>query len=144
MRLFKMKSINCYNDELLKKSIKTNLILLLIGTIYLIWYRLTHIGIPCLFHLVTGLYCPGCGISRMFLAIIRLNFSHAFKSNCFVFILLPYGIFAYIRHYVFMIRGKVYRRKEFNRYVLIGIIIAALAFGVIRNIPQFYFLRPQA
>jgi transcription antitermination factor NusG len=43
-----------------------------------------------------------------------------------------------------MIRGKVYRRKKFNRYVLIGIIIAALMFGVIRNIPQFYFLRPQA
>lgn len=143
MHLFKMKSTIWHNSMLVNKSIKTNFIILLIGIIYLIWYRLTHLGIPCVFHLVTGLYCPGCGITRMFLALCRLEFAEAFQSNCFVFIILPYGVFAYVRQYVyFIIKGEAYTYKKFHRYVLIIILVLAFVFGVVRNIPYFYFLRP--
>ena len=33
--------------------------------------------IPCMFHQITGLYCPGCGVSRMCLALFRLDFVSA-------------------------------------------------------------------
>lgn len=39
------------------------------------------IGIPCLFRLVTGLLCPGCGNSRAALCLMRLDIAGAFAAN---------------------------------------------------------------
>lgn len=143
MHLFNTKLTNWLKPMPIKKFLKTKIIILIIGIIYLIWYRLTHIGIPCIFLLVTGLYCPGCGITRMFSAISHFDFIGAFRSNCFVFILLPYGIFAYVRHNAnFIIKGEPYKYKKFHKYLLNVILVMASIFGVVRNIPYFYFLRP--
>lgn len=45
--------------------------------------------LPCLFHQITGMKCPGCGISRMCLAILDGDFSQAFYWNGAVFLCLP-------------------------------------------------------
>lgn len=127
----------------MKKTIITNFIIIIIGIIYLIWYRLTHLGIPCVFRLVTDLYCPGCGITRMFVAISRFDFAEAIRSNAFVFVLLPYGIFVYARHHLYrFIQGEEYSYNKYHRYILILILVMAVAFGIIRNLPYFNFLRP--
>ena len=34
---------------------------------------ITRQGFPCLFHLLTGLYCPGCGGTRAFRALLAGN-----------------------------------------------------------------------
>ena len=40
------------------------------------WMKwITGQGFPCLFHLLTGLYCPGCGGTRAFLALLRGDLS---------------------------------------------------------------------
>ncbi len=126
-----------------KKAIKKNLIIVVIGIIYLIWYRLAHIGIPCVFRLVTNLYCPGCGITRMFVALSRLDIIDALRSNGFVLILLPYGVFVYIRHQIYrLVKGEEYHYKRYHNYILIAILVMAIVFGVIRNVPYFSFLSP--
>ena len=143
MHLFKMKSTSWYNSLLVKKSIKTNCIILLIAITYLIWYRFTHLGIPCVFHMVTDLYCPGCGVTRMFLALFNLEFAEAFRNNSFVFILLPYGFFVYIRHYAYIaIKGEAYTYKKYHSFIISLILILAVVFAVVRNIPNFHFLTP--
>ena len=45
-----------------------------------------------MFHQITGLYCPGCGVSRMCLALFRLDFVSAFRANAAIFLLLPAGL----------------------------------------------------
>ena len=35
--------------------------------------EITRQGFPCLFHLLTGLYCPGCGGTRAFRALLAGN-----------------------------------------------------------------------
>lgn len=40
------------------------------GMLYCIWLHCTGLGIPCLFYLWTGFKCPGCGITRMCLALL--------------------------------------------------------------------------
>ena len=89
--------------------------------------------IPCLFHTVTGLYCPGCGVSRMCLSLLRLDFASAFQANAAIFLLLPPGLF---------MAGWMavrYVRTGSTHYVMIGVL---LVFGVMRNLPGFGWLRP--
>lgn len=38
----------------------------------------------CVFKRLTGIPCPGCGLTRGFLAILRLDFSSAFSYNILV------------------------------------------------------------
>ena len=56
-------------------------ILLGVGFAYLIFVSLTGLGIPCPFHAVTGLHCPGCGVTRMCVALARLDFAAAWDAN---------------------------------------------------------------
>lgn len=62
-----------------------------LGVAYFIFVRLTGIGIPCLIRLMSGnrIYCPGCGISRMFLSLSESDFSGAFHCNQAIFLMLP-------------------------------------------------------
>lgn len=38
-------------------------------------------GVPCLFHLLTGLDCPGCGATRMAAALLAGRPAEAWRSN---------------------------------------------------------------
>ena len=109
-------------------------ILLAIGFIYSLFYFIAGFGIPCPFKSLTGLYCPGCGISRMFMYMLKLDFQAAFSSNCVVFCVLPFFLAGVVRHWYRYIR---YGDKELSRTenVLIILLVAVLLiFAVVRNI----------
>ncbi len=93
----------------------------------------TDFGIPCLFHELTSLRCPGCGITRMVIAIVRLDFKTAFSCNPFVFITGPF-IIAYIAFYEikYVISGSR-PAKKWDIFIWI-IFISSLIYGVLRNI----------
>ena len=38
-------------------------------------------GFPCLFHLMTGLYCPGCGGTRAVRALLRGDLAMSFQYH---------------------------------------------------------------
>ena len=59
------------------------------GGIYGIWILITGRYIPCLFNELTGLECPGCGVSHMAMALFRLDFREAFEYNPFLFVIIP-------------------------------------------------------
>ena len=71
------------------KTIRTAAIVLAVGLCYLVWIKTTGIYIPCMFRLITGFKCPGCGITTMITALVSLDFETAFNANPFLFITAP-------------------------------------------------------
>ena len=103
-------------------------------------YILTGKGFPCLFYKITGLYCPGCGITRMFISIFNLKFYQAFRYNPLVFILL---ILLIIYCGLDSIKYTIKKRHitiPKNFYIILLILV--ILFGILRNIPLFSYLAP--
>jgi len=105
------------------------------GLLYLkVWLPLTNIGIPCVFRELTGLYCPGCGITRVVLSLLRLDFVQAFRYNPLLFILLPLSV-------MYFVTNKK-RMPMISKTMMAVMLIITLTFGVLRNIPMFDYLAP--
>ncbi|MBR3990596.1 MAG: DUF2752 domain-containing protein [Clostridia bacterium] len=109
------------------------LILFAVGAAYTLFVKLTGVGIPCPVNLTTGLKCPGCGVSRMFLALFRFDFAEAFRQNGAILCLLPLMAATAARFvYVYVRRGTVRdRAAEVSVWFMVGVL---LVFGVVRNV----------
>ena len=105
------------------------------GLLYLrVWLPLTGIYIPCVFREVTGLWCPGCGMTRLVLSLMELDLLQAIRYNVLVFFLAP----LYMIYLLLVWRGK---RKHSS--ILMGVMVMmTIAFGVLRNISYFAWLAP--
>lgn len=126
----------------IKKLITAAAILLAAGILYYVINRLTGFAIPCPFHLLTGFYCPGCGISRMFISLFQLDFITAFHQNAGVLILSPLLIILAVVSIISYIKtGNMPNSRWFN-ILAIFLICCFVLFGVLRNIPYFSFLAP--
>ena len=103
-----------------------------IGLLYAVWFWITEWGIPCFYYLTTGFYCPGCGTSRMFLALLRLKFAEAFRHNPVVLIL--FFLWNLIALGCFFQKPHFTRKSAFllgSLFVTIGILTG---YGLLRNI----------
>ncbi len=108
--------------------------LLLCGLAYALWLRVVGLGIPCIFHTLTGLDCPSCGVTRMCMALLRLDFKAAFHCNAAIFCLLPLGIAVAARQTYVYVR---YGRMQLERWAMVSVvlmIVVLLVFGVVRNL----------
>ena len=108
---------------------------------YFVFTELTSIYIPCVFRLITGFVCPGCGVSHMIADIAHLRFYDAVRQNYGVAVLaVMWGIVGVI---YLIFKPKCLKKDGKATKILLNISIAALlAFGIIRNIPALGFLRP--
>lgn len=117
------------------KNVKECIILITFFLIVISMYYL-NIPIPCLFHKITNLYCPGCGVTRMFDALFHFDIYKAVSYNAYVFSILIlfiiYLIICLIKRSFITINNKVI-------YVLI---MVGIVFTILRNIPNFSFLAP--
>lgn len=128
-------------DRLKKLTVKI-LKYILIGFAYYIFIILTGLKIPCISRVLFNLYCPGCGVTRMCMALLSGNFSLAFRQNQFVFCLFPvlvvWGIY---KGYKYVFNKKTAINKA-EQIVLILVFIVAVTFAVLRNLQGFEYLAP--
>lgn len=102
----------------------------------------THGFYPvCQFHRLTGLNCPGCGMTRALYALVHGNFSAALRDNAlFVFTLAALGVRGvWVGAKIFCGRPT---RDFFPVKFLWPLLAVALVFAVLRNLPAFAFLSP--
>ncbi len=119
----------------LKKLVFTAFAALGLGLLYAFFVSVTGLGVPCLFRLATGLLCPGCGVSRMCMALLRLDFGAAFEANPAVFCLLPAGAAVAVKICINYVKTGSLDPGKFCNAVLTVMIVALIAFGIVRNLP---------
>ena len=115
------------------RVLKRYLIVLGAGILYFVFTTVTKIGIPCPFYYITGLQCPGCGISRMMIALARLDFTQALQYNPFIFLTLPILLFIiFYSDYLYIKTGNGSLGKW--NFLMAAELTGLLIFGVVRNI----------
>jgi Protein of unknown function (DUF2752) len=93
----------------------------------------------CPLHAMTGLNCPGCGLTRGFHALLNGDVLTALHFNA----LLP--VFGFVFAYLFLsmfltaFRGRGLSWKFFHPAALYGFLFVVAAFFVLRNLPFYPF-----
>ena len=87
----------------------------------------------CMFHQLTGLYCPGCGATRALSAMLHGDLRSSLHNNLLLFPLL--ALIA-----VLIVKPEI----SLKRPVAITIVAVVLLFTILRNIPvaPFTYLAP--
>lgn len=90
---------------------------------------------PCLFHLVTGYYCPGCGGTRAFRALLAGDLLQSLSYHPFVLYAAVVGGTYYVLYLTSLLlewlgRGRIPMRKPrfYYGYFVIGILLYAVNF----------------
>ena len=108
--------------------------LLAAGLAYAGIASLLGFGIPCLFHTVTELQCPGCGVSRMCLSLLRGDIAAAWHWNAGVMCcLLPGAAVALDMVWQYVRRG-VCRLHPWANGLCWVMLLWLVLFGILRNI----------
>jgi len=101
---------------------------------YLIIEHKFGIYLSCPIHKFLGLYCPGCGITRMLYAILRLDFYQAFRYNVLLFILFFPALFLFIEYLYSTQKNKKPLYKKIPEKVWVILIIILIIYAILRNV----------
>ena len=110
------------------------------GALYLYFMGPGNIPLICVFHEVTGLYCPGCGAGRACYSILHGQFLEAFCYNPLLTVLLPLiGLYIAARMVDWVVTGGNHIDRKINVKFLTWVLVIVVVYGVLRNIPVFPF-----
>lgn len=114
--------------------LRTAAILLVAGCAYGILLHYTGIGLVCPVRFVTGLKCPGCGVTHMWLALMRLDFAAAFMANPALFLSAPLLMIIFIPYLAGYIRTGSRQMSSWQNTVLWICITFLVLYGIVRNV----------
>ena len=103
------------------------------GIAYVIFYKTACYGIPCFFHLITGLNCISCGVTRMLVYLLQGDIYDAYYTNRLLFITLPLFVFYIIKGSIQYVKNGKPSYSRTDKAVFIVFIVAAAIFGIVRN-----------
>lgn len=77
------------------------------------------LNISCIYKRFLNIPCPGCGMTRAFLSLIKLDLYAAFQYNSMIF-LMP------ILYLYFLFDGSLLKNKRINMIIFIVIMLGLL------------------
>ncbi|WP_167616406.1 DUF2752 domain-containing protein [Maribellus sediminis] len=126
----------------MKKILNIILLLLIVGVavVFFVLDPNKHEIFPkCMFHSLTGAYCPGCGSQRALHSLLHLDIAGVISYN---FLFLPAALLI-VYHYAHPILNKVFNRKLPNlfymKYTPWVIFTVVIVFWIFRNLPWYPF-----
>ena len=103
------------------------------GLLYALVVKIFHIGIPCVFHEITGLRCPGCGMTHAMMALLHRDFTAFLQANIFAPVIIIFFIISFLSTSVRYIKKGVYRLSAVNTFVEVSFLVLFIVWGIIRN-----------
>ncbi len=131
-----MSIINKFLKTKKSKRICASIALVLAGVLYYLQGIVTNFYVHCPIKFFTGLDCPGCGITRMFIALFQLDLAKAASANLGVFILAPVIGIVLVKNWLDWINDDYKENKIINMLTLVSVVLL-LAWGVVRNLSFF-------
>ena len=101
---------------------------------------LDSIHFKCIFKYFFGIYCAGCGTTRMIKSMFSLEFYQAFRYNPFMFILSILGLIYILYMIIIYIKKEEVKIPSFKWVIVIVVLL--FVYMLLRNLPGFEFLRP--
>lgn len=121
-----------------KKNLSISLAVIAGLVVYYLIILFTGYGIPCPFRKLTHLYCPGCGVSHMLMAMMKLNINQAISANAFMFFSFPVLIYLAVKAWLLWVLEEPYSNrfimKRTDKILMYTYIAGIIAFNVYRNI----------
>lgn len=93
----------------------------------------------CIFHWVTGFYCPFCGTTRCGHAMLNGNLSQAAAWNMMSVVLLPAATLWLYWATLCIVRKQPLPRLDPPAWLLKVFMVVVFAFWLARNLPLFPF-----
>ena len=110
--------------------------MLALGLFYA-WFAGNFFGIPCLFHKLTGLKCPGCGVTRMMLDLLDGDLRGAFAHNAAILCLLPAGAVLAVSGSIRYVQTGSRTMRPWENALVWCMTGVLLLYGLGRNLTQF-------
>lgn len=100
-------------------------------------------GLYCPFYMATGLLCPGCGVSRMCLSLLRGDWAGAWRANPGLVVLSPFlAILMGLRAIRYVRTGEMKAPAwEARLWVILAVLL--VVYGVLRNLSGIALLDPR-
>lgn len=93
----------------------------------------------CPLHAMTGLNCPGCGLTRGFHALFHGELLTALHFNALLPVYTLILGYLFTAMFLFAVRGRGLSFKIFPPYALWIFLAVSVIFGIIRNLPFYPF-----
>ncbi|MEF2572878.1 MAG: DUF2752 domain-containing protein, partial [Agathobaculum butyriciproducens] len=110
--------------ERFRRGLNGLLVLLILGA--LAYASALLFGWNCPIKYLTGVPCPGCGLSRALAALLRLDFRTALRFHPMVFVLPPVVLYALFG------KKPLFGSKNLERVLLWSVIVLDIAIWLIR------------
>lgn len=88
---------------------------------------------------LTGLACPGCGLTRGLHALLHGDIPAALGYNLLLPVVLFFSAFLFVSLFLTFARGRGLKFGFFSPKLIWSFFIFALAFGIVRNLPYYPF-----
>lgn len=112
---------------------------LFIAAALTVFYRLDPAEEPifpqCLFLLVTGHQCPGCGSQRAIHSLLHLDFGAAFRYNAMMVLAIPYVFLGvHLQYFGGSKRRPKLEKIFFGRWSALAVLFLIFTFWIGRNL----------
>lgn len=116
------------------------LIILLVAVLFFVLDPVKNALFPkCMFHSLTGAYCPGCGSQRALHSLLHLDFAGVISYN---FLFLPAALLI-LYHYLHPLLNRLFNWKLPNIFYMKNapwvILAVVILFWIARNLPWYPF-----